>query len=65
MMVAIVRYKSECDVEEIPGVGRMSYDQAVAELREINRIAPKRLKEFDIVSIQADGSLGRFVSWAL
>jgi hypothetical protein len=65
MLVAVVRYKSECDVEEVPGVDRMSYEQAVAELREINRVAPKRLKEFDIVSIQADGSLGRFVSWAI
>jgi hypothetical protein len=65
MLVAVVRYKSECDVEEVPGVDRMSYEQAVAELREINRVAPKRLKEFDIVSIPADGSLGRFVSWAI
>jgi hypothetical protein len=65
MLVAVVRYKSECDVEEVPGVDRMSYEQAIAELREINRVAPKRLKEFDIVSIQADGSLGRFVSWAI
>ncbi len=64
-IVAIVRYKSECDVERVPGVEDMSYDQAVAELSEINRVAPKRFKEFDIVSVQADGSLGRYVSWAI
>jgi delta-aminolevulinic acid dehydratase/porphobilinogen synthase len=64
-LVAIVAHVSENDVEEIPGVERMSCEQAVAELREINRVAPKRLAEFDIVSVQADGTLGRYVSWAL
>jgi hypothetical protein len=64
-LVAIVRYTSECDVEEVPGVERCSYEQAVAELREINRVALRRLKEFDIVSVQSDGSLGRFVSWMI
>jgi hypothetical protein len=65
MQVAIVRHVSECDVEEVPDVERMPYEQAVAELREIARVAPKRLAEFDIVSVQADGTLGRYVSWAL
>lgn len=63
-LVAIVRYISENDVEEIPGVDRMPYEQAVAELREVARVAPKRLKEFDLVYIQ-DGQLGRYASWAL
>jgi hypothetical protein len=63
-LVAIVRHISECDVEEVPGVDRMSYEQAVAELREIDRVAPKRLREFDIVYIQ-DGELGRYASWSL
>jgi hypothetical protein len=63
-LVAVVRYKSECDVEEVPGVSRMSYAQAVEELREIARVAPHRLREFDIVYIQ-DGQLGRFASWSL
>ena len=65
MLVAIVRHISECDVEEIPGVERMSYEQAVAELRAIKRVAPKRLMGFDIVSIQDDGTLGRYASWAV
>ena len=60
-MVAIVRYRSECDVERVPGVEEMSYEQAIAELREVARVAPKRLKEFDIVSVQEDGTLGRYV----
>jgi hypothetical protein len=64
VQVAIVRHTSECDVQEIPGIDRMSYDQAVAELREINRVAPDRLAEFDIVYIQ-DGQLGRYASWSL
>jgi len=63
MQVAIVRYVSECDVKET-GV-RCSYEQGVAELREIARVAPKRLKEFDLVYIQEDGTLGRYASWAL
>ena len=63
-LVAIVRRTSECDVEEVPGVDRMSYEQAVAELREIDRVAPERLKEFDIVYIK-DGKLWRYASWAL
>ena len=64
-MVAIVRHISECDVEEIPGVDRMPYDQAVAELAEVARVAPKRLKEFDLVYVMPDGTLGRYASWAL
>ena len=63
--VAIVRYISECEVVEAPGVDRMTYEQAIAELREINRVAPKRLREFDIVYVQADGTLGRFASWSI
>jgi hypothetical protein len=63
-LVAVVRYVSECDVREIPGIDRMTYAQAIAELREIARVAPKRLREFDIVYIQ-NGELGRFASWSL
>ena len=65
MRVRIVAYVSECDVVPVPDVEPMSYEQAVAELAEINRVAPERLAEFDIVSVNADGTLGRFVSWAV
>jgi hypothetical protein len=64
MQVAIVRYTSECDVEEIPDM-RMDYEQAVAELREVNRVAPKRLREFDLVYVMGDGTLGRYASWCV
>lgn len=63
--VAIVVHTSECDVEEVPGVDRMPYEQAIAELREIARVAPKRLREFNLVYIQPDGTLGRYASWSL
>ena len=60
--VAIVRHVGECDVTEIPDM-RMSYPQALAELREIARVAPARLGEFDLVYVESDGTLGRFASW--
>lgn len=63
MQVAIVQYVSENDVEDT-GV-HCSYEQGVAELREIARVAPKRLKEFDLVYLQEDGTLGRYASWSL
>jgi len=63
VQVAVVRYVSENDVEDT-GV-HCSYEQGVAELREIARVAPKRLKEFDLVYLNEDGTLWRFASWAL
>lgn len=63
MQVAIVQYVSECDVEET-GV-RCSYEQALVELRAVADEAPDRLKEFDLVAVRADGTLGQFVSWVV
>ncbi len=64
-MVAVVRYVSECDVEPVPGLIPMPYAQAVDMLRMMERANPRQLRSLDLVSVQADGTLGRYVSWVL
>lgn len=59
MMVQVVRYVSECDVE--PVLEPMTYRQAVAELTSVAEEEPENLDRFDLVSVET----GRFVSWAV
>jgi hypothetical protein len=63
--VAIVRHVSECDVREITGTSRMPYPQALAWLRQVARVAPREFPSFDLVYVQADGTLGRYASWSV
>lgn len=62
-MVAIVIRTSECDVEELPGMPRMSREDALNALRGIK--SKRLLDKLDLVSVMPDGTLGRYVSWAL
>jgi hypothetical protein len=34
LTVQIVRYRSECDIEPVPGVGPMTYDEAITRLQQ-------------------------------
>jgi hypothetical protein len=63
-LVAIVFHVSENDVEEVPGC-RMKYREALQHLTYVAENAPSKLPYFDLCAVMPDGTLGRYVSWAI
>jgi hypothetical protein len=64
-LVAVVVHTSECDVKPVPGLIPMPYGQAVETLRMMERADACQLDGIDLVTVEPDGTLGRYVSWCL